>query len=212
MLFYYGADKIVDKPIYNYGNSSNDYGLGFYLTTDKRMAELWASKNKNGGYVIKYELDINELNVLYLNNSDKESVLKWISLLIRHRFSNDDYERAKSTIDFLSNKYYVDLSNYDLIVGYRADDSYFSYSRDFVFNDLSLEMLKKAMELGNLGLQYVLKSKKAFDKIKIISYEKVPYSKDYESFRFKTLNEYSIIKESDSINNTFIRDIMRGDK
>ena len=53
MIFYYGADKIVTKPIFGKGNPSNDYGLGFYLTENKELARLWASKFPEGGYLIE---------------------------------------------------------------------------------------------------------------------------------------------------------------
>ena len=43
-----------------------------------------------------------------------------------------------------------DYKSYDIIKGYRADDSYFSYARDFISNTLSLEDLKQAMMLGKL--------------------------------------------------------------
>lgn len=38
--------------------------------------------------------------------------------------------------------------SYDVIVGYRADDSYFSYAMDFAMSNLSLEGLSDAMFLG----------------------------------------------------------------
>ncbi len=55
MIFYYGADKVVTKPIYGLGNPTNDYGLGFYLTKDLKMAKLWACRFKYAGFVIKYD-------------------------------------------------------------------------------------------------------------------------------------------------------------
>lgn len=44
MKLYHGSDKIVLKPEYNYGKPSNDYGLAFYMSDDKDVARLWASK------------------------------------------------------------------------------------------------------------------------------------------------------------------------
>ena len=209
MILYYGADSIVTKPVFGKGNPSNDYGLGFYLTPNEIMAKLWASRFSPNGYLIKYELDEKKLNILYLNTNTNIDVLKWITLLVSHRFSKDAYAQNKATIDWLKNNYYPNIEQYDMVVGYRADDSYFKYSEEFVTDNLSLEKLEEAMKLGKLGLQYVLMSKKAFNSIKYISHKEVKHTDEYEKFRYETLQQYKSIKDSDSINNTFIRDIMR---
>ena len=39
----------------------------------------------------------------------------------------------------------VDYKDYDIIIGYRADDSYFSYAGDFVNGTLSFSDLSEAM-------------------------------------------------------------------
>lgn len=203
MIFYYGADKEIFEPKYNTGNPSNDYGLGFYLTPDKEMAILWASKFPQGGYVIKYEVDVDKLNICHLNTISDENVLLWISVLIAHRFSKDERREHAKNIEWLENNYHLDLDKYDAIVGYRADDSYFDYSRDFVANDLSLQILKEAMMLGKLGIQFVLKSKKAFSHIRFLESERVPHSNSYEAFRMKTKQEYLMLKKEDDDLNTF---------
>ena len=60
---------------------------------------------------------------------------------------------------------------YDAIVGYRADDSYFSFAQDFINGTISFRQLNHAMYLGKLGQQFVLKSEKAFSQIKFCGYE-----------------------------------------
>ncbi len=50
-------------------------------------------------------------------------------------------------------------------MGYRADDSYFSFAQDFLNGTISLRQLARAMHLGKLGQQYVIKSREAFDKL-----------------------------------------------
>lgn len=213
MIFYYGADKKVDKPIYNYpdSNPNNDYGLGFYLTKEKDKAELWASQYDDG-YCIKYDVDMKDLNILYLNSNTEEEIMLWISILVSNRFSKEEIENYKKTIEWLNNKYYINLEDYDVIVGYRADDSYFLYSRDFVANELSIDALSKAMKLGKLGLQYCLKSEKAFQKIKTLEYTKIEKNNEYHIFREKIREEYLETKKNDDINNVRILDIMRKTK
>lgn len=208
MILYYGADRKLEKPLYNHGRADNDYGYGFYLTDEKDKAILWASQYEDG-YLIKYSVDLKDLKILYLNTNKEEEILLWLSILVNKRFSKEKYEKYKTTIDWLNQHYYVDLDDYDVIVGYRADDSYFLYSQDFVANELSIEALSKAMKLGQLGLQYCLKSEKAFRKIKTLEYTKIEYSDQYKLFREEIKEEYRLTKKNDDIHNTRILDIMR---
>ena len=209
MKFYYGADQLVIKPEFNKGNPSNDYGLGFYLTENKEIARLWASKNPDGGYLIEYDVDVSKLKILRLATIEDNDVLTWLSILISHRFSKEEREANIENIRWLETNYPFDIGDYDVIIGYRADDSYFDYSRDFVKNELSLEILKDAMREGNLGTQFVLISKKSFKHIKYIKSEKIEHSDKYHEFRAETKSRYLKIKKEDDIYNTFLRDIMR---
>lgn len=209
MLLYYGASSLVTKPEYGKGNNNNDYGLGFYLTKDKYMARLWATRYVPCGYLITYDVDIKDFNILNLEDTTNENVLYWISMLIKHRFSKSDYNNNKETIDWLCNKYITNIDEYDMIIGYRADDAYFNYSKEFVQNELSLEALSLAMKVGKLGKQYVLKSPKAFNRIRMITFEKIDNTNEYAEFRKKALIEYHELKLKDDIHNTYIRDLMR---
>ena len=64
--------------------------------------------------------------------------------------------------EYLLSNFKVDYENYDAIIGYRADDSYFSFAQDFINGTISYRQLNSAMHLGKLGLQFVLKSNPAF--------------------------------------------------
>lgn len=210
LIFYYGADKKIEKPIYNCSesNPSNDYGSSFYLTKEKDKAMLWASQYDDG-YCIKYDFDMRDLKVLCLNSNTEEEIMLWIFILVNNRFSKEEIENYKNTIEWLNTHYYVNLDDYDVVVGYRVDDSYFLYSRDFVANELSIDVLSKAMKLGKLGLQYCLKSEKAFQRIKTLEYIKIEKSDDYRNFREKIKEDYAKTKANDDIQNTRILDIMR---
>lgn len=211
MKYYYGADCLLTKPEFNKGNSSNDYGLGFYLTPDKEMARLWASKFDDG-YLIEFDVDVSKLKIMQLATINDEDILRWLSILITHRFSKEEREENKTNIEWLITHYPFTLGDNDVIIGYRADDSYFDYSRDFVKNELSLELLKDAMRIGKLGVQFVLMSKKSFEHIKFVKAEPVPHTNEYFDFRNKTKAEYYELKKEDDVNNTFIRDLMRRNK
>ena len=62
-------------------------------------------------------------------------------------------------------RFLPDYQKFDVIIGYRADDSYFSFANAFLNNAISLAQLEMAMYLGKLGEQVVLKSRKAFHQI-----------------------------------------------
>ena len=210
MKLYYGSKTLLQQPVYGEGNTTNDYGLGFYLTNDQNLADLWACQYPEGGFTITYSIDIRNLNILQLSDVGEESVLKWITLLVKHRFSYQQIIENKQVIDWLISHFDVTINQYDMIVGYRADDSYFNYSLGFVTGAISLETLTKAMKLGKLGLQYVLISKKSFREIQFVSSYPVLHKDDYKEFREKTLDEYhELLRQEDIFTNTFIGDLMK---
>ena len=42
MILFHGSDKIVEKPVANYGRNKVDFGQGFYLTSIHEQAVKWA--------------------------------------------------------------------------------------------------------------------------------------------------------------------------
>ena len=171
ITLFHGSTKIVEKPILGVGNPKNDYGLGFYCTENLELAKEWASTERNDGFANSYEMDIEGLDILRLNRKPYH-ILNWLAILLENRtfvLSQGLPTEAKA---YLLENFLPDYEQYDLIIGYRADDSYFSFANAFLNNTISLEQLRKAMYLGKLGEQVVLKSEKAFSKIIFI--ESIP--------------------------------------
>lgn len=209
MKIYHGSEKIVKNPSLKLGKPNNDFGKGFYCTNDIEKAKEWACKNNRSGIVNIYELKEEGLNILDLTDT-KYSVLNWISILLNNRTFNIDNPIALRAKDFLIKNYSIKTNNYDIIIGYRADDSYFSYASSFVENSLSYESLQKAMQLGNLGKQIVLVSDKAFINLKYInciSVNKNEYYAKYKSNDIAAREAYKNIKSLD--NEIYVIDIIR---
>ena len=167
---YHGSETVVEKPIYHYlgSNERNDYGLGFYCTQNLDMAKEWANRTTRSGYASKYSFDERNLRVLDLTDKSKYSVLNWIAILIHNReISENDRIEHSDALAFLE-RYYIDPTEYDVVIGYRADDAYFRFPMMFVRNVLTFEKLEEIYRLGNLGKQYVLISEKAFERIKFL--------------------------------------------
>lgn len=81
-----------------------------------------------------------------------------------------------------------DWKDYDVIVGYRADDSFFSCIKSFLEDEMSLEKLTKAIKKGCFATQIVLKSKKAFEAISHVDHERILSDSLMERFLYRDLS------------------------
>lgn len=153
MVLYHGSVSIIERPKYGLGAKNNDYGRGFYCTENIELAKEWACGKGENGYANKYVLDTNGLTILDLN-SPQYNILNWLAILTKNRTywqRNSISEQAKA---YLQEHFYIETSQYDIIRGYRADDSYFSFAQDFVANTISLRQLSNAMHLGKVYVGY----------------------------------------------------------
>ncbi len=170
MILYHGSPEIVENPTYGKGSETNDYGRGFYCTETLELAKEWACPTVKDGFVNKYEFDLSDLKVLYLNKEGYH-ILNWLAILLDNRIFSKRTPISREASKYILKEFLPDISECDVIWGYRADDSYFSYAKDFLNNGISVNQLSRAMQLGELGEQVVLMSSKAFEKIKFMEYE-----------------------------------------
>ena len=212
MTIYHGSCEQRPHPQYGFGKTTNDYGRGFYCTESLELAKEWACADGNDGFANKYELDTCGLSILHLN-SQKYHILNWLSILLDNRTFNISPGISARAKEYLLQHFLPDYHSYDIIVGYRADDSYFAYANDFIDNSLSLEHLRTAMELGKLGEQVVLISEKAFQALSFV--EAIPASADdyYEKYARrdrKARADYQTLKRSTPPEDgTYVMDIIR---
>ena len=211
ITIYHGSDKIVEQPIFGAGKKNNDFGLGFYCTASEELAKEWAVSSLRDGFSNCYTIDTEYLNVLNLNSPDY-TILNWIAVLVEHRLFSIKTPIARRAKEYLIDNFSVNVNAFDLITGYRADDSYFDYAESFLNNGISVEQLARAMRLGKLGEQIVIKSKYAFSMLK------------YEGFDVAAKDRYYILRKSrddeanqlyfemleEESDGLFIQDIMRG--
>ena len=158
---YHGSSNIVKSPVFGYGRTDNDYGQGFYCTEDVELAREWAVLNAHGGFVNQYEIDLPGLTCLDLT-SEEYTELSWMAILLANRIVRLSTPIEKRAQTFIIKNYMPNISAADIIIGYRADDSYFSFARAFLSNTITLQQLSAALHLGNLGKQIMVKSERAF--------------------------------------------------
>ena len=165
ITIFHGSDHDITTPQFGLGEVHNDYGQAFYCTFDLDMAKEWANKNMIGGIVNKYSLDCRGLKILDLTEK-KYNSLNWIAILMHYRkLSSLQKESYRTRLEFLEKQFFIDLSQYDVVIGYRADDAYFKFPMFFIQNELSVERLEEIYHLGNLGKQIAIISEKAFGRI-----------------------------------------------
>ena len=170
LTLFHGSTRVIERPIFGLGNPRNDYGLGFYCSESIELAKEWATSEERDGYANHYELDLVGLSVLSLTSGDY-NILNWLSILLENRTFRTNGSTAKAAKEYILDNFSVDYKGFDIIKGYRADDSYFSFASSFLNNAISLSQLERAMILGKLGEQVVLKSKKAFEAIRFVDAE-----------------------------------------
>ena len=212
ITLYHGSTNIV-TPVFGEGESYNDYGQGFYCTENLELAKEWACSQDSDGYANQYILNLESLNVLYLNGP-QYNILNWLAILLENRKFSIAEGLPHEAKKYILETFLPEYKSYDIIKGYRADDSYFSYARDFISNTLSLEDLKQAMMLGKLGEQVVLKSKRAFDALtkgEIILADRSEYYARYcERDRMARENYKDISSHAFSTDEIYVIDLIRG--
>ena len=213
LTIYHGSDHIIKKPSLSLGKTNNDYGQGFYCTEDLELAKEWACKNNNEGYVNSYTLNTSDLRILNLNSSEY-SILNWIAILLKHRTFKLDSDIAKRSREYIIKEFGLNTKEYDVIIGYRADDSYFSFAESCVENTLPLRSLNNALRFGNLGEQIVLVSEKAFEKLEYkeaIEASKSIYFSKYKSRDKRARQSYinEAAGNANLLNDIFVLDIIR---
>ncbi|MCR5456732.1 MAG: DUF3990 domain-containing protein [Clostridiales bacterium] len=211
ITIYHGSKQIVEVPVFGEGKKNNDFGLGFYCTESNDLAKEWAVSSLRDGFSNRYTIDTEYLNVLNLNSPDY-TILNWIAVLMEHRIFSIKTPVARRAKRFLKDNFSVNVNAYDLIIGYRADDSYFDYAEAFVNNGITVEQLARAMQLGKLGEQIVVKSQFAFSKIKYEGFESADKNTYYALRKSRdddANKKYLEILEQDA-DGLYIQDIMRG--
>ncbi|MDD6461940.1 MAG: DUF3990 domain-containing protein [Bifidobacteriaceae bacterium] len=176
-LFHGSPNKVV-TPQFGLGKDKHDYGRGFYLTADIELAKEWAvcRPDESNGWVHEYELDTDGLTVLDFQDHD---VLVWLAELMKHRDADDSKRYRVLSKKFIA-KYGIDTSGADVIKGWRANASYFYIAKEFVRDNVDVDILEELLSLGGLGIQYCVKSQRAYDQLSEVPQGLMPV--DYREF------------------------------
>ena len=176
IILYHGTPNKVVTPFFGGGDEKHDYGRGFYLTENIELAKEWAvcRPDDTNGWVHKYELDCEGLKIL---DFQEKNILSWLAELMKHRDAADSKRYRMLAAKFID-QYGIDTNGYDVIKGWRANASYFYIAKEFVRDNIDMDMLEELLSLGGLGIQYCIKSEQAYANLQEIedSLQAVKYS------------------------------------
>ena len=217
MIIYHGSKRRIEKPNVKGSNPTNDYGPAFYLTLDLDAAKSWACRDNSIGIVNQYHVHgnaYNQFKILDLTNKAKYSVLNWIAILMHFRSLSSSFKKNNQLVLEWLSKYYMDIDEYDVIIGFRADDSYFRFPLRFVSNDLAFEDLEEVFLSGNLGVQYAFISEKAINALKFE--ETIECDDSFVGHYYSLVKEASenfdiLINRPRDPKKTYVLDLMRKD-
>ena len=215
LIIYHGSQQIVEMPKFGIGKKYNDYGCGFYCTESIELAKEWACPVKNDGYANKYIMHLEGMNIMHLTKGEF-NILNWLAILLAHRRFDITSPIGNNAREFILSRFMPDVTGADVMIGYRADDSYFSFAEDFVNNTISLRDLNLAMQLGTLGEQVVLLSERSFGQVEFTGYEVADYREYYYKRAERDQNAraaYASRKKNlqQLMDDIFVLDIMRED-
>ena len=109
----------------------------------------------------KYELEIDGLKIL---DFQSENILSWLAELMKH-IEVADSKRYRMLSKKFIEKYGIETKEYDVIKGWRANASYFYIAKAFVRDEIDVEILEELLLLGDLGIQYCIKSELAYSQL-----------------------------------------------
>jgi hypothetical protein len=173
MVLYHASYQVIDKIDLYKCAKKNDFGQGFYVTTDKEQAEKFvktsikkSGRNLAGGFVNEYSLDtVSGLSIYIFSKINKE----WLHCVCGHRrFDLFEPENEK-------------WQQYDIIAGKIANDDTMTVINIYIANgygdygsqaaiDTAIALLKPE----RLKNQLCIKTQAAVNRLQFTGFFEVP--------------------------------------
>lgn len=160
IILYHGSKGGLRGDINHNSRKECDFGSGFYMGTMKEQP-LTLIATFDNPILYTLEVDITDLKV-YEFNLD----LEWALFVAYNRGYMEDYKKTNLYKNFKKIN-----EEYDLLIGYIANDRMFYVLDSFFEGDITDTVLLKALSALKLGRQYVAKTDRACSQIKIIKQE-----------------------------------------
>ncbi len=157
-IIFHGSKKSLEFPInLKHSKLTNDFGIGFYCGENFEQASTYIS-NSSSTNVYSFKLSIKNLSIVKFTVSKE-----WMLAICYYRGWINDFK--DSTI---IKKIVEEIESADIIVAPIADNRMFDLISEFVRGEITDSQCEHALSATNLGMQYVLKTKKSLDNLELI--------------------------------------------
>lgn len=159
IVLFHGSKKEINEEInLNHSKIINDFGKGFYLGETFKQAATYIAYSKSH-YIYSFLLNIENLKIIKFNVEEE-----WMFAIAYYRGWIDEYQ-DHPIIKSIKDK----VENADIIIAPIADNKMFDLIDEFVSGMTTDLQCVKALSATNLGFQYIAKSEKAINQLKILS-------------------------------------------
>ncbi len=153
MILYHGSNIAVREPRILAANRELDFGKGFYLTSDVeqaiRWAKLTAKRRKSGkSFVTVYEIEEAAFEACKIRKFE-QATEEWLLFVAANRTNT------------------IGMDDTDIIIGPVANDRTFPTISLFIEGFLDVEQAIKQLLPQRLKDQYVFKTEKALQLLKL---------------------------------------------
>ena len=157
IALYHGSKSGIRGAIAPISRESCDFGKGFYMGTD-RIQPLTLICNYPNAKIYTLSVELSELKIF-----DVEVGLDWALLISYNRGKMESVKNSS-----IYNRFAGLSKDYDMIVGYIANDRMFVVLDRFFNGEITDLALINSLSALKLGKQYVALTEKACKKIEII--------------------------------------------
>lgn len=149
MKLYHGTNAKILQIYFNESRVGKDFGLGFYLTPDRQVAQRQAERKfeQHGvgkAQVYEYDIDEADMQSLHVLNFDSYT-LEWARFVLMNR----------------KNRTRTQVHDYDIVVGPIADDVIGYQIRRVEEGIISEEQFLEEIKYHTVTIQYMFSTEKS---------------------------------------------------
>lgn len=160
LLLFHGSKYGLKEIDANHLNGTKDFGPGFYLAESYESASTWVCEYKESSVYAFYLENTKNLKIMSFDVSKD-----WLFAILYYRGSFEKFELNESVKRLIE-----EIEKSDLIIAPIADNQMYDIIYRFANSEISDEQCVHALSATNLGKQYVLKSKKAVNRLVLIDH------------------------------------------